>query len=293
VRAVPRHILAAQVRSAPGLPRPVPGDAGVITVRELGSCSGRRMSTGLWSIVGVSSHATPTRLSSSDSPPGQMDWSLAGAFSYGDLLDRNGEPCLLALVAQIAEDGVTLVGPLGHTGSAWVCAQSGRVVPAAGPHARGSEGQAVRRGEHLDVDALAAVLVRAPQIDPAVGPAGSHGWARCGTPVGSACRQDAQVGVLGGASGKQVSAQPPAPMRPARRGPRADTGRPSRCRSSCPPRVGPVGCRRGTSAGPAPRAGSSPAPGVARGCRGAVARRPAAATRTAPSPRRWGARRCR
>jgi hypothetical protein len=58
-----------------------------------------------------------------------------------------------------------------------------------------------------------------------------------------------------------------APPRRGRRCPRADTGRPSIGRSGCRRPAGPAGCRRETSAAPAPPAGNSPAPAASRECR--------------------------
>src|SRR3954453_18825962 len=79
---------------------------------------------------------------------------------------------LLALVAQVAENGVGLVGPFGqgrqHLG---VRAQAGGVVFPARPPRRGPDRPAVRSGHDLDVAAMTGVLARPPQVPPGPTPA--------------------------------------------------------------------------------------------------------------------------
>src|SRR3954468_6079934 len=92
---------------------------------------------------------------------------VLGQGPVGGSLDRGGDGGPFALVAQVAEGGVVLVGPLGqqrqHVG---VGAQRGGVVLAAGPHARGPDRPAVGNGHDLHVAAVGRVLARPPTGPP-------------------------------------------------------------------------------------------------------------------------------
>ena len=76
---------------------------------------------------------------SAGSPGGrvqQVDGALiVGQPATAGMLDRDGQRRALALVAQVAQHGVGLVGPLGRQRQCLgVGAQDGGVVLAAGPH---------------------------------------------------------------------------------------------------------------------------------------------------------------
>src|SRR3954462_3916668 len=135
---------------------------------------------------------------------------IGGQRPAGELLDRGGQRGLLALVAQIAEGGVVVVGPLDQCRQQLgVGAQRGGVVFPAGPHARGPDRPAVGGGQHLDVAAVGGVLARPPQVHPQLGPAAAAGRARRGTPVGAdQGAVELHMRVTGGAGGQQRTAQP-------------------------------------------------------------------------------------
>ena len=96
---------------------------------------------------------------------------IGGQPAAGGLLDRRGQRRPFALVAQVGQHGVGLVGPLGQQRQRLgVGAQRGGVVLAAGAHVRGPDRPAVGGGDDLDVAAVGGMLARPPQIHPPVRP---------------------------------------------------------------------------------------------------------------------------
>ena len=95
------------------------------------------------------------------------------------VLDRAGHAGVLALVAQVGEDRVALVGPGGERVEQTVMGPgAGGVVLAAWAHRGGPQRPSVRGSDHLDVRAVMVVLARPPQVHPgrrtgSLGPVGA------------------------------------------------------------------------------------------------------------------------